>query len=524
MTVLEHSEQSSERPTAPHTSPPAAPPRRRVRARRPLTPESLAERGDVDPGSPEAASAERLLSLQAAASRAYAVMLLELSTLWVERDQADLADDREENDLVIAIALRTTTREAGTQLRDAHIATSDMPQCFHALSAGEMPAAWFTLLLRSVRHLDPERRVIVDEQIAGWDLRSIPLERFRTELRQLIAWFDAHAGRTRPEDTRDVALSMPHEGEGTACLTITGPIPEILALSRRLDRAGHAVQAAQRHALAEDSEPAPIPFDLDGDVAAQGRPMRLAALRYAVLTRSVLDTGGIEVPRERFRLNVTVPVLSLLGHSEAPATLDGTIPIPADMARRLAAEESTLYRVLTDPVAGRFLPAAPKQYRPGREMEEYLRLVDPLCAAPGCDRSTSSIGENDHIEEYRHDCPEAGGPTSIENLHRLCWRHHDLKTRRRIDPSRDPDDPTTTTWTVRRHRARAVLRQNRDLTTPLLAAALQDSWDTFQWHLELDALEANGTFARIMDEMRALDANDYGEDPGDEHCAEPPPF
>ena len=67
-------------------------------------------------------------------------------------------------------------------------------------------------------------------------------------------------------------------------------------------------------------------------------PFHFPAPAYAddLLGGAALDTDGIPVPRPRFRLNVTVPVLTLLGGSEEPGMLEGTIPIPPAMARELA--------------------------------------------------------------------------------------------------------------------------------------------------------------------------------------------
>src|SRR5690625_7001924 len=55
---------------------------------------------------------------------------------------------------------------------------------------------------------------------------------------------------------------------------------------------------------------------------ADGRPLSLAALRYAILTRTELETGPVEVPAERFMINVVVPAMTLMGYCDAPALLD----------------------------------------------------------------------------------------------------------------------------------------------------------------------------------------------------------
>src|SRR5699024_6625661 len=140
--------------------------------------------------------------------------------------------------------------------------------------------------------------------------------------------------------------------DGIARLCITGPIPEILGLARRLDNAAKAVQAQQRRAL---DRGAPIPFDLDGDVARDGSAMSQAALRYALIHRTLLDTAGVGVPAQRHRINIAVPLLSMMGLDDPPATSAGVTPLPAPMARKLAEAETVWHRVFTHPLTGGFL-------------------------------------------------------------------------------------------------------------------------------------------------------------------------
>ena len=420
-----------------------APPPSRVRARTPLTPDSLASRGKLEAGSADAAAITRMMEAEREESRRHARHLLALAPFWIDHDDPDLSDDREERSVAIAIALRTTTALASFRIRDAHIAVAEMPRTFERLASGEMPTPWHQRMLRAVGDLTPFQRSQADEFIAAWDLASIPADRFQDELRQLISWFETEDPRHCPEHSRDVAVESSGRDDGIACLRVTGPIPEILALARRIDAAAKAVQAEQRHAH-EDG--APIPFDLDGDVARDGGAMTLAALRYAIIHRTLLDTAGVEVPAPRHRINVVVPVLTMMGLDDTPATYDGMTPLPAAMARKLAESEPVWHRVFTHGLTGEFLPLPAQRYRPTPEMVEHLRLTTPRCAVPGCTKGTTDDAENDHIEEFDHAHPERGGPTSIDNLHRLHWGHHDLKTAKRVDPVREPDGSTT--WTV----------------------------------------------------------------------------
>ena len=516
----------------------AEPPRPPVSARTPLTPQSLVERAEVAPHTPEAETVLRLFRRRSREHAAlYTAEMRDLASLWSEEDEGN---EKALNALAAAAGLRAKLPRAEDRLRDAHLAVTDLPACFACVESGILPVEWFEWLIRSVLRLAPAQRRQVDERVAAWQLDSIDVERFYRELRHLVEWFGRAAVQESPEEQRSVFIQPSPDGDGTACLMIRGPIPEITGFGHRLDAAARAVQDAQRHALTTG---APIPFDLDGDAAREGRKMSLAALRYAIAVRAMLETGPVEVPEPAFRLSVVVPVLTLLGLSHAPATLDGTIPIPARMARRLAAKAPAFERVLTDPVTGDYLPSASLTYRPSAAMAENLRLIDPVCAVPGCTRNVMTVGEMDHVEEFDHEHPERGGPTEIANLHRLCRIHHRMKTAGLIDPDRDPDTGITR-WRIAGTLEREVAR-NTDLITRELSEKLEHAWEQYHGDLEIEALTTQGIFdespAEIADReesyrwgMHLLEyysdpEYDEGDDPGPPPLAPlpqhaPPPF
>lgn len=383
----------------------------------------------VEAGSAAVDELQSLWDLGTEEASQFAVRLRAVATHWPEGPDPD-RDLRDEAEYLVAQALRTTISHASRLLGDAHKATAHLPRLLGLLEEGELPARWFTFVLRRTTDLTDAHLAEVDESIAAWDLH-VEEDRFRRQLAALVRWLRDRdeAPVAAPERSVDV---FPPDDDGTACLQIHGPGPEILALGRRLDSAARSVQQAQRQALATGEE---VPFD-DGTVTDHGAAMTLARLRYEILSRSILDTGGIEVPKERFRINVTVPALTLLGVENGPGLLDGIHPLPAAMARDLAASHPTWYRILTDP-NGAFLPLPATKYTPTREMVEYLRLAYPVCAVPGCTRPTSWASQMDHIEEYNHKHPEEGGRTEIPNLHPLCWRHHQMKTAGIMDPVKE---------------------------------------------------------------------------------------
>lgn len=464
-----------------------APPRTPVRSRTALTAQALLDRADVAPHTPEAETVLRIFRRRRQEHAAfYVAETRDLASLWTEEDEGD---EKALHALAAAVGLRTRLPRGDDRVRDAHVAVTHLPCCFERVEEGALPVEWFEWLLRRVLRLTPPQRQQVDERVAAWELEAIDVERFYRELRLLVEWFGRAAVQESPQEQRSVLLQPSPDGDGTACLMIRGPIPEITAFGRRLDAAARAVQDAQRRALETG---APIPFDLDGDVARDRRQMSLAALQYAVAVRSMLETGAVEVPEPAFRLSVVVPVLTLLGLSHAPATLDGTIPIPPRLARELVAQAPAFERVLTDPVSGAHLPLASRTYRPSAAMAENLRLIDPVCAVPACTRNVMTVGETDHIEEFDLEDPARGGPTAIENLHRLCRVHHRMKTAGLLDPERD-EQTATTRWRIAGVAVCDVAR-NTDLVTRELADHLQAAWERYRDALEVEALIRQGVF------------------------------
>ncbi|UQN29573.1 HNH endonuclease signature motif containing protein [Brachybacterium kimchii] len=382
---------------------------------------------------------EGIWDLAVRESQLAAELMRRLAPLWVGRDAVGaLAHEGDVEDAQAAVALRTTTTVSYGQIRDAHEALTLFPLLFARVEAGELPVEWLRRVIHRSRDLPEEDRKGLDRVMGGWEFGVTP-ETFRRLLGELITWFTSLLELSpveRAQKRRHVAAPVVGV-DGTASLTVTGPVPEILAFAQSLDAAAETLQAAQRHALDGDDE---VPFDEDGTVRASGKTMTRGRLRYEALLRGEVNTDGREVPAARFAILVTIPFLTLLGQSEAPALLEGKHPIPADMARELAGQCPEWMRILTDPVTGAFLPLPPERYRPSVQMVTHLRLRGPECSVPGCVRASCRGVEVDHIEEFDHDHPGQGGVTEIENLHVLCWSHHQVKTARDIDPVRLRDD------------------------------------------------------------------------------------
>lgn len=455
---------------------------RQVDTHKPLTREDLPTRGRSKE-NPRLSDATQLAwDAEKSSARALASRYRAVAALYTcEADGDEQCDEEDLDTIRTALALRVTDGAARWELRTARQAVDQFPRTLERLGTGHFPSTWFTRMLRTAQDLSDDSRRHIDVAIATWSV-DITAERFITLLNalvQLMEQREEEAEDEPPEPVRTVELA-PDPVAGTGSITFRGPIPEILAYWKRLDETGRALQSEQRRALREGTE---IPFDIDEIAARTGRPVPLDRLRFELAMQSPFDTDGVHVPAERFRLNITVPMLTLLGASDAPGMVEGRSPVPPRMARSLAGAENTWYRVLTDPSTGAFLPCPAQKYHPDRSMLEHLRLRNATCAVPGCTRSTSWASEADHIEEYDHVDPTRGGLTEIENLHLLCWRHHVQKTQGLLDPDRLPSNgtgPGRTRWAVGRSGDHTITTDDVDLATRIAVRELERIWEHHQ--------------------------------------------
>lgn len=180
----------------------------------------------------------------------------------------------------------------------------------------------------------------------------------------------------------------------------------------------------------------------EAGVSLQGRNERrtLHQLRADALTEFVLGTGRFragafgertraeldalaERAREtaRPRIFATVPMLSLLGLSEEPATIEGLGPVDPPTARELVAEAPSLYRVLTHPVTGTVLDVDRTSYRVPADLRRWLVLRDGGCRAP-FSTTASTRCDIDHTRPW-----DDFGSTRHDNLAHVSRGWHTAK-------------------------------------------------------------------------------------------------
>jgi hypothetical protein len=142
------------------------------------------------------------------------------------------------------------------------------------------------------------------------------------------------------------------------------------------------------------------------------------------------------LPRDhgmRPTIQVSVALSTLLGLDEQPGELAGSGPIPASVARRLAADPTgTWRRLVTDPL-GKLIDYGRDVYRPPKDLADHIIARDRTCRFRHCNRPACRC-------DLEHKLPwERGGETNEANLNAMCCRHHHCKHQAGWTPERLPD-------------------------------------------------------------------------------------
>jgi hypothetical protein len=157
-------------------------------------------------------------------------------------------------------------------------------------------------------------------------------------------------------------------------------------------------------------------------------------------TGGTCTSGACTRPAVGVTVALTIPVLSLLSHSNEPALLEGVGPIDIETARRLCATVPSITRLLTDPVSGSILGMDPRQYRVPAALKRWLAIQQVTCDFPGCGRRAAHC-DLDHTRAWAD-----GGTTTADNLSHRCRTHHTMKhqTKWRVEK---PSGAQRAVWT-----------------------------------------------------------------------------
>ena len=343
-------------------------------------------------------------------------------------------EDREE----IAAALRVAPATAQMKLDAARMLANHLPLTAEALATGEISPAHATVIAR-----ETERAVR-----AGLNQDSI---------REIESRALSHAEMHTPGQVANkvkalIAKISPDEFEEDGMATVVALLPaaDALALRNALDamaqmslqhdRENKVEVGTQQKSSASNGGATGIEEVLSAhgdqiDEVKQGggtglsrdefiRTMdnRRADALGELASKALADIAAYYRPqRKPITVNITMDLPTALGLANNPAMLSDYGPIPASIARELAAD-GKWKRFVTDPVSGSLLDYGRETYEPPQLLRDYLLARDRICRFPGC-RRAGHLTDIDHSQSW-----ESGGSTSAANLGLLCRRHHRMKT------------------------------------------------------------------------------------------------
>jgi hypothetical protein len=299
----------------------------------------------------------------------------------------------------VACALRLSAVTAQRRLAIAEALTGPLRATLRLLDRGAISYLHALALAENTYDLDNATTATVEDRVLARAPQQ-SLAQFKASVRRAVA----SAAPARADQQREQAMT-----ERRVCITPRDDgMSELWAL---LPAEGAAAVSAAIDALAS-ATPANDPRTADQRRADALVDLGIAALHDPLLPRA----QGM-----RPAIQVSVALSTLLGLDQQPGELTGHGPVPASVARRIAADPTgTWRRLVTDPT-GKLLDYGTTTYRPPADLARYVIARDRTCTFPGCRRSAQRC-------DLDHQIPaSAGGSTNPANIAALCQRHHRAK-------------------------------------------------------------------------------------------------
>ncbi len=326
----------------------------------------------------------------------------------------------------VGAALRLSTNTAARHIDTALHLTGTLAATHTALRCGALSVAKALAISEATRALPVEAAQAVEAHV----LRRAPGQthaNLTASLRRQVAKYTTHdaADRHRAAVAERTCKIVPL-ADGMAGLWVVHTADKIQqmwvvvqAMADLAKRGTSETTTTESTTAAGMTPSGPI----RDERTAEQRRADVVADVFEYMLHNGLDWLGRRLPdrhRRRPHIEVLIPVTTLLGVDDDPCDLSGYGPVPAEMARRIAGD-GTWRRLLTDPVNGSVLEASTHRHDPGAVVSETLLARHPVCAWPGCNR-TSRECDRDHATPFRQ-----SGRTSLTGLVPYCEYHHVVK-------------------------------------------------------------------------------------------------
>ena len=335
----------------------------------------------------------------------------------IPNESADAVDPFQVVDPVrdeVAAALRIAASTAAGRIAVARDLDSRLVGTARLLASGQLSYAQALVMHSECERLTDEQAQLAEAAVPGQSVHQTPGQLRRSVRRAAVRVSPLTVADEVGEDYARREVRMYPAGAVMVTIEATLPAPDGIAIWNALTAC----------ALADS----PV-----GDQRTLDHKRADALTSWAF---DAADKPGLPTHHRRRRLetHVAIDLPTLLGLADNPGELDGFGPIPAQVARCLAAD-STWRRLVTDPVDGHLLDYGSTVYSPPAPLREYLLARDQTCRFPGCSQPAIRT-DLDHTEAFSGD--DKGGVTSASNLHCLCRRHHRLKTHHQWKVTAEP--------------------------------------------------------------------------------------
>ncbi|MGH3319632.1 MAG: DUF222 domain-containing protein [Streptosporangiaceae bacterium] len=341
----------------------------------------------------------------------------------------------------IAPALRVSRRSASLRLGLAVDLCDRLPGTLDALAGGDISLPHGRVIADEVACLPDDLARKVEERVLGRAWRQTPGQLRASVARAVLAVDPEAADKRHRKAKADRRVTTQPLPDGMGELAAYLAAEELRATWEAVDAAARTAATAG-DGRTMDQRRADALVDLltgrchapAGQAGTPDGSGGRAGGGEAGSGRSA-HTGAAPA---RPRAQVTVAATTLLGLDERPGELAGYGPIPASVARRIAAD-AAWRRLLTDPTTGALTEVGRRGYTPGAVLGDYIRARDATCRFPGC-RQPASRTDIDHTLAW----PD--GATAAHNLACLCRHHHRLK--QQPDWNLRQDEDGRLTWTT----------------------------------------------------------------------------
>jgi len=312
----------------------------------------------------------------------------------------------------VGLMVRVSPRAADARVSHALTLAERLPATLAALGRGDISLPSSRAIAEETANLPAAEAATVEQQVLRRAAAQTP-GRILAATRRAVLNADPDAVRRRHERARrERGVWVQDEPDGMAGLYARLSAPDAISVQSVLD------EYARRSSGPDDT------CTIDE--------------RRADALVDLICGKGIE-RRVHVDVRVTVPLSVLLGADDQPGELASYGPIPAEVARDLAAQ-GTWRRLLTDPVSGALLDYGTTRYTPPSHLAGHVTTRDGTCRFPSC-RVPAHRCDLDHGEPFK--ATAGTGPTNPTNLSAKCRAHHRLKHTPGWRATQTPDGAVT---------------------------------------------------------------------------------